>query len=353
MILPIISLVLIAFWAPAYATDQSGKPTWELVYLSPYGGCTNYQYQMADVYDEEAAKYLQLYKFDNSHYPVQCMSDKKYSNYSPPQDLNLLILVYDNEIGKNELHLNDIGGLYSHAGSDRTKNHIIIICDCSNFGYSDPTWTLSHELSHFVIYYLGFDFTAQNQVHEMSKQYNECVEGHSKNSCSTTTISGDHYFSNASVLPPYQPAVGKKLVPENNDTNASASSEVVIDMQKEITKWWLEGKIDDTEYTKVLQIAYKQPAMSQNGMLPDNVLLAAGPDGKEENSTYHDLSAGEDKKTASILKRDPFKIENTTNSKFQIPQWFKSTAQGWSKGFLNNQNFTDSIKYFLGVKDWK
>ena len=52
-----------------------------------------------------------------------------------------------------------MGGLYSHTGSDRSFNHVIMICDCSTFYYSEPVWILSHELSHFVMYYRNYEMS--------------------------------------------------------------------------------------------------------------------------------------------------------------------------------------------------
>ncbi len=281
----VIIAVLLVLWvgSKAYAMDYSGNVKWELIYISADHGCTNFQYIMADVYDEMTSKYLDLYKFGNSHYPPQCMSDKKYSAYKMPVDVDLLVLVYDDQIANVELHQNDVGGFYTHEGQDRTKNHAVVICDCSNFGFATPSWTLSHELSHFVTYYLGFGISAQNKIHELSADYDKCVEGHWINdTCSgvITKVHGDQYFTWANVMVPYPPAVGKKFVPEN-ETNA----------------------VNETNNTVIVP---------SGDMMPANVFLASGRDGEEENSTYYDLGTVHNEKTQFLLKRIPFKIENST-----------------------------------------
>jgi hypothetical protein len=338
---------------------------WELVFLSPYSGCTNYQYQMANTYDEITSKYFELYKFDNSNYPPQCMSDKKYSSYKVPGDLNLLILVYDNEIGKKELRTNQVNGLYNHVGPDRSSDHTIIICDCSNFGYSDPVWALSHELSHFITYYLGFDLSVvETRIHSIEAKYTTCIDGLRNETCSNVAakIYGDRYFTFALVMPPYAPAIGKKLIPASDNQTASGSinqsdvaslvtSPVVMNMQKEITKWWLAGQINDTEYTKVLSYMTDK---SEGGILttdrlPNNVILLDSANGKTGNHTFYNSISGISKIDSSILKRVPFKLENITNGiSNKVPQWFKTKAQSWAQNqTLNNDAFVTGVKFLF------
>ena len=363
----LLALVLTLFISPdSYAMDKSEKMRWQLIFLSPYSGCTNYQYQMANAYDEITSKYFELYKFENSKYQPQCMPDKKYTHYQVPDDLDLIILVYDNEIGKRELHGNDVGGLYNHIGTDKTRDHTIIICDCSNFGFSDPVWVLSHELSHFITYYLGFDQSVvEDKIHSLGYKYDQCIEGSWEATCSNvlTHVYGDHYFTKATVMAPYQPAIGKKLFTLENDTatndsatsdtsSSVANSQIVMSMQKEITKWWLAGKINDTEYTKVLgYMVDKSGGVMTADKLPPNVILFDGPDGIKENATFYDTGS-EQKLKGSLLNRIPFKSENTTDlsGTIQIPQWFKSRAYWWSQDqFWSDKDFLNGIKQLFNI----
>lgn len=334
----------------AYASQE--KVRWGLIFLSADHGCANYQYQMANAYDELASKYFELYQFPNSKYNPQCMSDKKYTNYTAPDDLDLLILVYDKQIGKKELYTNDVGGMYSHIGSDRTKNHVIVLCDCTAFGFSYPMFTLSHELSHFVTYYLGFDLSVQNEIHTVSAKYNQCNDSYwDDGTCPNvvTHVYGDHYFTRAPVMVPYSPAVGGHIVvDEPNIQYDIASSDLVMNIQKEITKWWVAGKINDTEYTKELEFVMGKPS-SRPEKMPENILLAAGHNGKEAVDTYYDLGAGENKKTQILLKRVPFKPDNRTESETQIPMWFKFRAHNWLQdNSMSNRDFVDGIRYLFG-----
>ena len=330
--------------------DKSRKVTWQLIFISPYSGCTNYQYQMTNFYDEVTTKYFEVYKFPNVKYQPTCMPDAKYSKYQVPKDVDLLILVYDYEIGRKDLNKNDLGGVYVHTGDDRLKNHTIVLCDCSNFRFSDPVWILSHELSHFILYYLGYDKTVvEDKVHAMDQKYDRCVEVQYDKSCSNVKIhlKGDYYFSYVTVMAPYYPAIGKDLVLVK-DEKVSVSPHVV-DIEREVTKWWLDGKINDTEYAKVLGYSVDEQSgiiKTENYSSADQaIVFPDGPEGKEINETYHDITKVWDKKEVStIFARVPDKIIKDNS----FPDWFKARAQWWIQGKIwNDTEFLSGAKYLL------
>ena len=343
----------------SHATSKSETVTWELIFLSRYGGCTNYQYQMTNEYDEITRKYFELYKFENSGYAPQCMPDAKYSKYKAPSDLNLLILVYDYEIGRQELNANDLGGIYTHHGQDRTKNHVIIFCDCPNFRFSDPVWILSHELSHFITYYLGFDRSVvEDRIHALDAKYDRCIEISYDQSCAgvKTHVRGDHYFTFASVMAPYPPAIGKKLVLGKNETSHvsdDTKAQIIMAIQKEVTKWWFEGKINDTDYSRVLQQVVGEPGTLTVNPNDTNIIFADGPDGQKSNDTYYNVDSQWGKKKASIvLSRVPFGPEDTSSrissNHIYLPDWFKSRAKLWSEGIVwNDEEFLSGARYLF------
>ncbi len=113
-----------------FATHLSDEMKWQMVFISSRG-CSLHNYQMLNLYDKISEKYLEMYGLDSLKYEPQCMPESKYlSDYQPPHDLDLLILIYDKELGEKVLHSQKMGGLYSHSGADRNYNHVIIICDC-------------------------------------------------------------------------------------------------------------------------------------------------------------------------------------------------------------------------------
>jgi len=164
----------------AFATHLTEELKWQLVFLSSDSACSNYHIQMTNKYFEVTNLYLDEYQVNHSNYEQLCMPETEYlSDYQTPHDLDLIILVYDKNLGEKELHSFKMGGLYSHSGSERTHNHVVIICDCSNFYYSDPVWIMSHELSHFVLYYRNYEMSViEDLIHENDAKYDQCQEAY-------------------------------------------------------------------------------------------------------------------------------------------------------------------------------
>ena len=102
----------------ASAIHQSEEMTWQLIMISSYPACSNYHYQMTDKYHDLTVKYFEAYQFENTSYKPTCMTEKKYSEYEIPEDVDLVILVYDKNKGRSDLHSNDMGGFYSHVGDE-------------------------------------------------------------------------------------------------------------------------------------------------------------------------------------------------------------------------------------------
>ena len=171
-ILVISALAVLALGAftinDSFATHFSEDTKWQLVYVTDTPACSNYDYQSMVKFDEITEKYFSLYQFENTKYDPLCVNDNRYdAMYKIPDDLDLLVLVYSRNLGEVELHDEKMGGLFMHSGVDKKFNNAIIICDCSNFYYSDPVWILTHELSHFVLYFLEFDISIiEDNVHQ-------------------------------------------------------------------------------------------------------------------------------------------------------------------------------------------
>ncbi|MGI0088400.1 MAG: hypothetical protein ACREBI_10675 [Nitrosotalea sp.] len=339
----------------SYGLNSQDQVTWQLVFLSADHGCGNYHYQMMYKYDEIAAKYFELYKFPNAESPPICMPGSQYSHYKVPSGIDLIILVSDYEIGRKELNNNGIGGFYEHVGTDKTKNHIIEICDCPNFHFSDPVWLLSHELSHFILYYDGFNRTiAEDYVHKMGGRYDYCMEVKYTPACDSlkTKIHGTYYFSIATVMKPYGPAVGITPIPQANET----ISPELLKMQQQVTGWWLAGKISDQDYAKSLSVVLDKPPQGTFLAPTDpffddasTLVVADGPDFVDEKKV-EDLSKWSNEKMSTIFSRVPFKDNGTSfdATAWHLPQWFKSRAYWWSQGqYWNDTEFISSAKYLL------
>ena len=331
----------------AHATHFSENTRWQLVYLTDTQVCSNYDHQMAVKYDEITEKYFELYQFDNSKYEPRCMNNFQFDAiYEYPQDLDLIVLVYSKNIGEVELHGQKMGGIFTHSGSDRSFNNAIILCDCPNFYFSDPVWILTHELSHFVLYYLEFDMhVIEDLVHKYDEKYDACRENYIE-SCATylTKIRSDKTAYSYSVMPPYEFAIGASKL-RNNDVDVSAP---LLKLGKIMTHWWTVGKISDGDYSNVLGLLAVEDSEIDNAN--HNVLFQDGPIKKEE--TWQDVlladGSTENKNTVMVSMQKKLKIADQEYQQTDfdgLPSWFKQNANWWLEEQITDEDFVRSIKF--------
>ncbi len=359
IILSISVIAALGLFVPtnSFAIHNSEEMTWQLVMISSYPACSGYHYQMMEKYDDITERYLELYQTPNTSYKPTCMIEEKYlTQYQAPDDLDLLILVYDRNKGRAELHPYEIGGIYSHIGKEWTHNHTIIFCDCSNFKYSDPPWILSHELSHFILYYLGYDLSiVENQIHQLDEKYDYCAEVAHDESCYAVKTRMKGFRHDYSVMKPYEPAVGQSLF-------LSEKAESILDisfkkdMIAEITSWWLEGKITDEDYLKSLEILSGmtdfENRMAGGFASADraNVILTEPPKEPSQVLEQDDVSEWSVQKTFDIQEMITYTYEQerilTSEEPDEgLPQWFKTRALWWVNEKIGNEEFIAGMEY--------
>lgn len=344
----------------AFASHLSEDIKWQLVYISSNPACGNYDYHMMAIYNDLTGKYLDLYELNNSKYDPLCMYDKKYqSEYEAPLDLDLIILVYDRNLGESELHDKKMGGFYAHSGIDKTRNHAIIFCDCSNFYYSNPVWILTHELSHFALYYKDFEMDVIEEViHSTDKQYDQCLEVYDK-SCSRVAIKlsvgqGGYEYS---VMPLYEPAIKKS---GTSSTTSGQISEVVLDLSKMITKWWSSGKITDGDFANAVGYVSDSNVLSSHKDI--EILLRDDPIDDEktwdvllEETTpeYWDRPVKTEENPNDIFSRIPKTMISQDDKVFSkeivggLPGWFKQTALWWAQDKIPDKEFQKNVEFLL------
>ena len=331
----------------ASATHFSEDTKWQLVYLTDTNVCSNYDYQMTVKYDLLTEGYMGLYEFDNTKYEPLCMNHLKYDSlYEFPQDIDLIVLVYSRNLGEVELNDQKMGGLFTHSGPNRSINNAVIICDCPNFYFSDPVWILTHELSHFILYFLEFDMNViEDKVHEYDEKYDECRE-HYDDSCESilTKLRVAPMAYSFSVMPPYKDAVGISKL-KNNIVNVPAP---LLELGKVVTQWWTAGKITEGDYSNALGLLAVQNQDLQNAN--HNVLFTDGPISKE--ATWKDVlfadGSSENKETVMSKVQEKLKIEDQIYQQTDftgLPDWFKQNAQWWVDGQITNDDFIRSVKY--------
>src|SRR3989304_2451867 len=213
-----LSLILGPTLTKSYAAEDS-LVEWQLLYIKK--DTCGPKDNMDKVYASLTTKYFELYQLEN---------------------VNLLILIFDQDLGTSLLQPNNLDGIYVHSGNDRTINHLLMMCDCSVFttGYETtlPPWILSHELSHFVLSYKGFSkFDIKTKIHELHKGYDNCIgTNFDDNKCNEFKIivRADSSTKNYVMMAPYEPAIGNTLI---NHVITNPNSEL-INLQRDLTKMW-------------------------------------------------------------------------------------------------------------------
>ncbi len=350
-----VAVLVIGLSSPgySYATHHSENIVWQVVMITSDKACSNYHHQMAEKYSEITEGYFELYELEEDHYEAVCLTENNFSNkYEKPYNLDLLIVAYDKNKGEEDLHSLAIGGLYTHTGNDLMQNHTIIFCDCSDFDYSNPTWILSHELSHFILHYLGFDLSiVEDEIHERDQKYDYCIENHNSESCIgvTAKIKSKNYGASYIVMAPFESAIGESFHLESDDIYLYSTE---IQMLSEITKWWLEGQISDYYYAKSMEIlsGYSSERLldSQESLMKssDFILVAEPP------KNIQDESLNLTTKSEEILKNIPFidfEIEQSDNMK--IPGWFTTRSQLWLDKEISDDEFIAGMDSFLNSED--
>jgi len=315
----------------------SDELKWQMVFISSAPACSNYHYQMMQTYYDVVVEYLKLYQVENDSYDPLCITEKKYySEYESPDDLALIIFVYDDDLGQKELHENKMGGLYTHSGIDRTQNHAIIICDCPNFYYSSPVWILSHELSHFVLYYNDLEMSViEDVIHANDVKYDQCLEDSTV--CKSNAIKmqagpGGYLYS---VMPIYESAIGTNVQKLTTDN----SSLILSDVSKILTKWWATDIISDVQYSNIIGYLVDSDVISSHEST--ELILTDGPLDdvvkwdellEEITPTYWDREQKVEDDSKGFLSIIPSNLrandeklisEDVTSG---LPEWFRETA---------------------------
>jgi tetratricopeptide (TPR) repeat protein len=332
------------------AYTQSGV-TWQLVVVSSEPACSGYHYTMVQKYNEITQKYLDLYKLDHNNYQPECFTEKDFTEeYEKPFDLDLIILVFDKDKGITDLHTHNTGGIYMYQGNDLSTNHTIIICDCPNFKYSDPVWILSHELSHFVLNYLGFDLKlVEEEIHGLDYKFDSCVEGAYDDLCTTIKARIETSRADLTVMNPYEPAIGKE--PQFHSVeNIELNSPYQKTMMMEITKWWLDNEISDENYIDSLKILSGKA--NHNAIVPHGVfqssalLILAEPQNNLNNERLHTEISTE--LTKKILNLDTSITANQTIFSSEdekiLLEWIKKEAISWKNNEIDDDLFVSKLE---------
>ncbi len=329
-----------------YANHFSEDMKWQLVYISHNSACSNYDIQMTRTFSEITSGYMELYQFDNVQYESFCVNQYEYSDYIAPFDLDLIILVYDKDIGRKELNSLNIGGLYYHTGADTLQKHAIIVCDCPTFNFSSPIWILTHELSHFVLTYGNYDMpTIEDMVHTNDAAYDKCIA--SKSSCGSIVMKIRSQTSaySYSVMPVYEPAIGVPIL----DASEEELPVQVVELTKVITKWWTQEKISDGDYFNA--VGFMATGNSLFSHMNPEIITADTAFDYDYSVMEQLLSLESEELTSDLLSRIPKSLLSSDELLFDdgqtlgMPTWFKTTAKWWVDGEISDEEFKKNVNF--------
>ena len=362
-LLSIASILLIPFMSSYSFGEEppSDYSFWQLVYITK-DRCIIHDEQTVKQYFGFVSKYFELYQFDNYGFEPKCFSFDDYSNYNKPYSVDLTILVFDNYLGNQLLHQNKIESLYAHFGMDRVNNHVIMIAESPDYDTSlDSTtigWDASHQLSHFILSFKGYNHnTIERLLHSNSLGFEDCVGKRiSDPLCNEvrTYVRIDNGIREFVVMKPLQELVGDgltKYVPED-----VISSQVVRDLHRDITKWWLNGLIDDESYLTATKHIVDVPMTddtktdnsiikTQNGFVMIDEYKNGITDWQDSPFNAFGIGYGPDYNIQEIFQYIPFdtEFEIIEEKQTKIPSWFKERAEGWSERKLGDKIFYDGL----------
>ena len=353
-----ILLGLVASPFPQTSAYVEEEATWQLVVISSEPACTGYHYYMVEKYFDITNEYLDLYQLFHGSYQPLCYTEKDFEEqYVKPHDLDLLLLVYDKEKGMTDLHTHNTGGVYIHQGNDLSTNHNIIICDCPNFKYSDSVWILSHELSHFILNYLGFNLEdVEDEIHGIDYKFDRCVEGEYHSLCTTIKTRIETNRAIWTVMIPYEPAIGLEP-PEPLVQKVSLESPFQTAMIKEITNWWIDGEISNENYIKSLKILsgkIDEQNVIPNGVFENSaVLMLADSSTDNENKTlsqedYDSITENFHQINLSI-SRNQTELSDSEEKIFL--EMLKIKANSWRENGITDDEFLADISNILDSPD--
>lgn len=359
LLLMIILMSSSISFSSSYAQEDFEGAQWKFVYIVN-DDCHTNDIIRTDALVGLTSKYFELYQFENVQVASNCITISEYSS-NTDENVDLLILVFDEETGMQYLQESYLDGMYIHLGKDRLTNHTIIACDCFDGKVRQESalapWVLSHELSHFVLSYKGYSkANVEKLIHEKEAYFIEnCIASiYVENFCadSKTTIRSDSGTRDFVVMTPYQPAIGNTLVKYVSDGIIDSD---VIELQRDLTKMWLTGMIDDIAYVETVKrlVDPPQPDDSEleaqftvpNGFVIPEVSRAQEVDWEDLLNSKEGIK---DENMDYLLNLIPFEPQEFSESEeSKIPFWFRERALMWSEEKIANKVFLDGVEHLV------
>jgi len=226
----------------------------------------------------------------------------------------------------------------------------------------NPSWILSNSLSHFILFYKGYDEAVIEKIIQPDVPfYRNCFgTGQPSSTCLVVRDSLRPPDAGRSfvIIPPFDGAVGNNLIQYLEEE--ISESNVSKNLHKQITKWWLSGKLSDDDYIDSIKLVARIPSYSIEIFHNPPLDIEAGfaipvfsfekdTAIKENQSIRNEI----EKQLGTIENFIPFESQNLPeikqNGKF--PDWFKERASLWVDGEIGDFIFLDGLEGLLRSKN--
>ncbi|GBH33484.1 hypothetical protein NZNM25_02750 [Nitrosopumilus zosterae] len=352
----VVMLLFTLVITPIHGQTTGEGFSWQVIYLSDKTGCNVSEDRKVKDISGIIDKYFSMYKINNQRFGTTCLYSGEYFENSFSDNVDLNILVFDERIGQKLFQKYGYNGLYAHFGSDRMNNHVIMITIPPQFSSAydnvEFPWSLSEKLSQFILSYYGYNSESITRMLDFKSDYDACVKRVVADECDKmisiirSDISGEGY----SVLSPVKEIVNQKSLKYLPDD--LYSSQVVKDILRNITNWWIKGVIDDQMYLELVQQIVDVPIKNNNEIKTTQLLISNGfvIVSEEKNNSIKQKDdkikiIQEDDEFYTVLNYVPFdankmELEPETS---EIPIWFKNRALIWQDGKLVDKIFFDGL----------
>ncbi|MCV0411583.1 hypothetical protein [Nitrosarchaeum sp.] len=221
-----------------YAKSAQDTLTVHTVWVTGNNSCYHNDVQRMNEFNKEIiVKYLLAYGLDFFYYPPTCMTESQYRSYTSPDYTDLVIVVYNQNIGRDILHARNIGGFFEWSNTSNKNALTIETCECMSSNFNDSVWVLSHELAHFALYYLGYDRDIfEGYVHAVqSRYYSYCPDGDTRDSrCDGLWEKIKGYSRDYTVMKVYPGATSVKPPQAKYVNYVGTQNELVQSLEKKI-----------------------------------------------------------------------------------------------------------------------
>ncbi len=339
-----------------YSQSTDNGLSWQVIYLSDKTNCNvTDDRKILDIVGV-IEKYFSMYKITNQKFGTTCLYSGEFFENTLANDVDLSILVFDREIGEKSFGKYGYNGLYAHFGADRMENHVIMVSTPPQFSSAyentELPWSLSEKLSQFILSYYGYNLESIVRMLDFKSEHDECVKrvvGSEKCDKMIATIHSDVSGEDFSVVAPIPEIVNQKLIRYLPDD--MYSSQVVKDVLRKTTNWWITGLIDDQMYLDIIKeivdttIKNNSESIIIQLEIPNGFSIVSFANQKSKDNNSESKVIPTENEFHTILNYVPFDTNQiaSDSESSEIPLWFKNRALIWQDGKLGDRIFFDGL----------